>query len=1501
MESEEKNIKSNDREVSNYKRGTKLKWFWKVPVVIIAIFLALSVFISFIFVFNFSKTFILRTAVNIVNKEFNGRVSFENVHLNLFEGIIIENLVATLEADTIAFVRKVRIDWDLNPMLSRNVLVNVVELDNARIYLVKDSAETKWNYEKFFKIKEKTQQKSKANLNILLKKIKVNNSSIFVVDRNHQPKSQVFDPLHLALIKVNLEADGRLDLSTDKFEFNVNNISFNENHSKFELNAFSTKLTIDSSGIRATKVHLETPKTFLNANIFYSFKTTFVTFDLSNTVVNTSDILKFAHLPLGPNSSIAVSTKALYNGSLILDGTSLLVDNRTKIELDGGIDLKKETPNIIFYIKYANISENDVRKLLPEIFQNVPVNFVFFLSKGFSFKFLDKSIYLFGKFVTSAGKVNSKLTIDSNLVLNYDISYDNLNLRKLLQELPSTKLSGISKGSFNLNDFTKLKGFLTLLVNSGNADIKGFDNFKLSLAANFNKGKVEVEDLSFTTFSKDSLSSDEGNFHFVGNLDITDFKSISYSGSLDIQNLKAKNFFSSSGYIPEKISGKIHFNGVGTDINNILLNLQGNVEEFSLADRTLFPFSINVSIDHRDSLERKFSIDSDILSGKIVGQYKFLSLVQDLANQFKTITQSFQSKIDKILNDSVVQQVDLKPKGIRTKSTESTKFHNSNFFAEFNINDFSILAVLLNTNLIFSGKVNLNIKSNETESEIKVDSLIVRYFSLDVGKTKINLSNTVLDLAYTAEIIEAMPVVKNFSANFSTENRIIMGDSYFDFLDLALVYSKDTLSIVTNSNFNSAYGARLNFQAAFLDSIVNLNFDEFSIAYQNIFQWNLKSPFSINANSEKVVVDSLILQRENAETISLSGQYFFNKSLFFQGNIIGIPLNDFQKLLPSDNSLSKIKNFKGKVEQINFSVTNTLERPSIYLSLFADDLMVEDIKIGNLDVALNYKEQSLSGKLKLSNNNIAPLIVNILDIPIIINLDDMEFGVVKDKEFSGYLECERFSLDVLSPFVSNDVENLRGDISFATKVSGYLPEDLKFYGYIDILESSFVTVANNLKYILKGRIQLDGTRFTFDELRINNVKEDFKDGSGTLSGSIVFANNRLETIDLSLYSNGIKVLSNSSVKSMPQLYGNLIISTNPTYLRFSYDRNEMTLQGNVNFLSGRLFMPGTAGSENVQESFVQYEISGWKKIDTTQSKTQEPETKKKPNNLKVDLTLRFIQPIELTLELATIGQIYAIISLEDNSSSLRFYSDPKNNIVLLTGNALALREGSTLKFVKLFNTEGTINFPTGSIDNPGLNLKAYYNGQSIYNDAIRNYTVTIYITGTREKPSLRFDYTIDGQSATDDSSKVAQDAIFLLVFGRTKSELEKGGVSTNFNISDVSMSGSSALLSKLVSDALSGTGFISSADILLPPTASSLDRATLKMSGRFLGMTWNFGGTMADLLNNNELSIEVPIGTVLPFSFPNIILQLSRSSNLTQTIQRNQKDWEIKLKYGSTW
>lgn len=1487
---------------SNRRRG-KFSWLWKIPISIVAIFLFLSLFISLVLIFNFSKTILLKTVVESANKGFNGKIAFEKVHLNLFKGLIIENVIATLDNDTIAFIRKAQVDWDLNPLLKRQVFVKFVEIDGGTVNLVKEIGDTIWNYQKFFKPKEETKAKGKTNLTILFQNVKLKNLNVRLIDKNHSPKDNHFSPSYIDLQNLDVYASAKLDLLNSRYEVDVKNISFYENHSNFTLKSLSTKLFVDTNSIQATSVKILTPKSVLNANVVYHLHNSRIDFNLNDANLTASDLLPFVSLPFGANSVVNISTNGYFDGNLNLESVILLVNSKTKVVLSGQVKLESSIPEVDLNLSKAYFFEEDVRKFLPDIFQGLPIRFNFLSTQGYSVIFKDNSIFLKGNFISSFGNVYSDVRIDSNSILNYSIKFNKLDLQKLLVSLPNTQLYGSSEGSLDLKDFSKLNGFLNLNVVTGSAKIEGLKDFKLTLNSNFINGEAIIDSLKFISFFKDSLEEKQSKVNFTGKVNLSDFKRPKYSGALEFNNFLPRYFFPAGQFVPEQISGKFNFDGIGYDIDNIVLELRGKIEEFAFADRMLFPFSLEVSIDHSDSMQRKIQINSDIIQGSIVGRYSIQSLVKDFAMQFSSITDAFSNKVNKIFKDSnFVEEVEKPIDKRKKKSNQNLKFHNFDFQTEFNINDFSLFAILLNKNTTFSGKVKLRGMATDSISHLKIDTLMVRNFALELENTKINLSNTLVNLEYDIELVDGKFNLKSVNANTKSENRIIFGNSYLDFLDFNLNYSNDILEVETGTSLNSLLGTKLQFKTSFSDSLLHLTFDELGITFQNVFQWNLNKPTDVFANSKFVSLNSLELYRENAENIIVSGKYFFNDSIDFKGKILGIPLNDFHKLFHSeDNSLSNIKSIIGKVDQVDFTITNSLENPSIVFSLSSDSLKVDNFEISNLDINLNFTNSILSGKVELTEKTSSPLKISLLDVPIMFDLKNMQFGVIKSKEFAGFIECEKFNLGLLSPFLSKSVENFQGNARISTKVSGYLPEDLRFHGFVEIFESFFKPVANNLKYSLKGKIQLDGTKFTLDNLSIYNSQEDYRKGFGTISGSIIFSNNRLENIDLFLTSNGIKVLSNASAKAMPQLYGDLIISTNPGFLRFKFEQNQLALEGNVNFLFGKLFMPETTGGETVQESFVKYEISGSKQSDTSEFVSKEQEQKKEETNFKLDLTLRFIQPIELTLDLATIGQIYAIISLEDNTSTLRFYSDPKNNIVLLTGNDLILREGSTLKFIKLFNTEGKINFPTGSIDNPGLNLKAQYTGQSVYNDAVRNFTVTIYITGTKEKPNLRFDYTIDGQSATDDSSKVAQDAIFLLAFGRTKSEIEKGGVGSNFNLSEVSTSGSSALLSKLVSDALSGTGFISSADIFLPPSASAFDRATLKMSGRFLGMTWNFGGTMADLWNNNELSIEVPIGQVLPYNVPNIILQLSRSSSLTQSILRNQKDWEIKLKYGSTW
>ena len=82
-------------------------------------------------------------------------------------------------------------------------------------------------------------------------------------------------------------------------------------------------------------------------------------------------------------------------------------------------------------------------------------------------------------------------------------------------------------------------------------------------------------------------------------------------------------------------------------------------------------------------------------------------------------------------------------------------------------------------------------------------------------------------------------------------------------------------------------------------------------------------------------------------------------------------------------------------------------------------------------------------------------------------------------------------------------------------------------------------------------------------------------------------------------------------------------------------------------------------------------------------------------------------------------------------------SEPKLN------GEIVVQEGSKLSYFTQFDTQGRITFPTGVISNPALNLDATYTGKSYINDVAREYKVHIKITGTKDRPSVGLNYTIN--------------------------------------------------------------------------------------------------------------------------------------------------------------
>jgi len=259
------------------------------------------------------------------------------------------------------------------------------------------------------------------------------------------------------------------------------------------------------------------------------------------------------------------------------------------------------------------------------------------------------------------------------------------------------------------------------------------------------------------------------------------------------------------------------------------------------------------------------------------------------------------------------------------------------------------------------------------------------------------------------------------------------------------------------------------------------------------------------------------------------------------------------------------------------------------------------------------------------------------------------------------------------------------------------------------------------------------------------------------------------------------------------------------------------------------------------------------------------------------------------------------IGTANSTIPLNFDFNSKNDIKM--NGEIQLLDGSKLTYGKQFDTEGKISFPFGTVTNPYLDLKATYNGKSYINERMREFKVYLYITGTKDLPSIRFDYLMDGENAKGDSTQISQDALYLVIFGRTKTEMESGAAAAGSDFGSLGMSGISAAFSKTMTELLAGTGNIESAEIDMGNTNNWQD-ARIKVSGRlFNNVAWRIGGDLNDITNNSEFNLDIPLGIVLhPDYLNNIVWQISRSTNTQPTtMNRNQKEWEVKIKFGGSW
>ncbi len=313
--------------------------------------------------------------------------------------------------------------------------------------------------------------------------------------------------------------------------------------------------------------------------------------------------------------------------------------------------------------------------------------------------------------------------------------------------------------------------------------------------------------------------------------------------------------------------------------------------------------------------------------------------------------------------------------------------------------------------------------------------------------------------------------------------------------------------------------------------------------------------------------------------------------------------------------------------------------------------------------------------------------------------------------------------------------------------------------------------------------------------------------------------------------------------------------------------------------------------------------------------TNAPMTNARMNNTpltfaeKIDyaLNVKLKGNFSVTMEWGPFEQLVANLAQENPETPLRYVKTPDRPDEHQLFGDLILRDGSTYKYYRIFNASGKVAFNTGVMSNPRLSINAALRGQRTQPDrsGTSEYLVNLGITGTKKSPNLKMSYLLDNAPGVGDSVKIQNDAIMLLLFGRTQDEFALGS-----GVGEAITQNSSSLASRLLTDLLQGTGVVRSADIFFAGgrTGSPLElqQARVQFTGEIsnLGVLWQIGNDIGTNTPNTSFSIDIPFRSFLDQElFRNIVLQITRSAVTANSsvFMRQQREWEVKLGARNSW
>ncbi len=568
-----------------------------------------------------------------------------------------------------------------------------------------------------------------------------------------------------------------------------------------------------------------------------------------------------------------------------------------------------------------------------------------------------------------------------------------------------------------------------------------------------------------------------------------------------------------------------------------------------------------------------------------------------------------------------------------------------------------------------------------------------------------------------------------------------------------------------------------------------------------------------------------------------------------------------------------VKAFSG-IFDFSISVYGTHEKPSSEFEILVKDLKYKDAELGKFECFGKFENEVVEVNSSLVAE-VGGSSYNAMSIDFSFPAWFLpEVGSKYGKPYViGKVKLFRFPLALVEPLVPV-ISDLKGDITADVDLGGTFDRP-SFKGNFSLQNCIFKLKLNNKYYLAYGSGRVDSNVVYVEDLSLWNNPDDYSDGEVQITGKVYL--DRYSISDGEFNIRGKLLVLDKEGLSFGGLYGRVVAETVGEGLKLKVDTTGYYFGGeillsevNVNYLT-RQSNIGTsrAGFEYVFvtdiDTGIAKEIMEEQLVHLNVPLVASDEKVRGSSRGETFARLNY----ELRISTAKESKFLLILNTQTGEEFFANFSG-SINIRNYSGSLVAygeinLLDGSYYNFFKRFDAKGKLKF-TGDFRNPELDISASYIGtHNVLTDTVNVgrteiVQITLFITGTLNKPNIKFQMLVDGQDYQKvyPYGEVESDAISFLATGRFKDELTRGEM-TSFTEGLWSSTGAS-LLSNVVSGVITDVlrdvlgGFVTSTEF-----GYSTGFKGLRIVGNIGGATVQFGGDIFTDISKSVVVVQYPL------------------------------------------